>query len=213
MTGWRKNYQDSDPWQSISQSQWIQRPDCKLMTSLRFHLFPKLIFPLALSAAERLKLDRALAERHLSSRLREQTLHLYPYLCANIHTHRQASKHMCVQTQFKRWEVELSLTPTGPAAWECFKLHSLVCSAAYSCLFCMFLSHGCLCCKCVLIRWECAGMFLFSWHECLFWGIPVFGLYTSRVDTLSDTAYQFLNQVAVHQNKCVLLGVYTSLHG
>lgn len=69
-------------------------------------------------AAERPKLDRALAERQLSSRLREQTLHFYPYLRANILTDRQANT--CAQTQFKRWEAELSLTPTGPDAREFF---------------------------------------------------------------------------------------------
>lgn len=57
-------------------------------------LLSKLIFPLALSAAKRQKLDGALAERQLSGRLREQTLHFYPHLCANRHT--QTDKQICV---------------------------------------------------------------------------------------------------------------------
>lgn len=159
------------------------------MSSLRLPLLPKLIFPLALSAAERTKLDRALAERQLSSRLSEQTLHFYPYLWANIHTDRQAN--MCVQTQLKRWEAELSLTPTGCPAGEffLFKLHSLICFAAYSCRLCM-------CCLTAICVKVCAcqvrvfrDVFV-GWHKRLFTGIPVFGLYTSGADALSDITNQ-----------------------
>lgn len=93
----RRRDQDSDQWHPISQSQWKQKPASNWMTSLRWPLLSKLIFPLTLSVGERPWLDRALPERQLPSRLTEQTLHFQAYLCANIHTDRQAntceSKH------------------------------------------------------------------------------------------------------------------------
>lgn len=78
--------------------------DCKLMSFLRLPLLSKLIFPLSLSAAERPELDGALAERQLSSRLREQTLHFYPYLCANTHTQTDRQANTCVGKHYSKGE-------------------------------------------------------------------------------------------------------------
>ena len=183
LTGWRKTSQESDPWKSISQSHWIQRSDFKLMSSLRLPLLPKLIFPLALSAAERPKLDRALGERQLSSRLSEQTLHFYPYLWANIHTDRQANTCVCKhnskgERQSSPWHPQAAL----PENFFQFKLHSLICFAAYSCRLCM-------CCL-TDIRVCLSGE---SVQGCLFTGIPVFGLYSWGADTLSDITNQCFN--------------------
>ena len=81
--------------------------------------FPfKASFPLALRA-EKPRLDGALAQRQLSGRLREQTLHLYPYVCANTHTQTDRQTHVRAN-RIQRWEVERSLTPTSLVALGIF---------------------------------------------------------------------------------------------
>lgn len=168
-------------------------PGCKLMISLRLPLLSEAYF--SISTPRRWKAEnwnRALAERQLSGRLRGQTFRVYSYLWANTHTDRQANT--CVREHNWKGERQRSPpTPTGLAAWEFFNkaeapLPRLLCSLFLTRMH-VFASLPFVS-KCVLTRWECARMFLFRWHACLFWGIPVFGLYTSWVDTHSDSAFQ-----------------------
>lgn len=130
------------------------------MSSLRLPLLPKLIFPLALSAAERPKLDRALAERQLSSRLSKQTLHFYPYLWANIHTDRQANTCVCKHN----WKGERQSSPWHPQAALPENSFYLSSTPSYALQLILVVS-ACVASlpsvlKCVLVRWECLGMFL-----------------------------------------------------
>lgn len=71
-----------------------------------------------------------------------------------------------------------------------FRFHSLVCSAAYSRRLCVHLCQ--LVCSATP---ACVWMFLFRWHECLFWWIPVFALHAVRDDTLGYVIVLFFKLV------------------
>lgn len=133
-------------------SDWIQTPDSKWMRSHGQHLPSELIFPFV-------------PERQLSKQPREQTFHTYEQ------TRRQAGKRACAQTQLKRWEAELFLTPTRILLG--FRFHSLVCTAAYSCHLCVHLCQlvcsarpvcvcGCFCSDDISV---CFGESLFALWE------------------------------------------------
>lgn len=117
------------------------------------------------------------------------------------HTHTDSEANMCSDP-----------TQKVRGSFLSFKLHSLVCFAAYSYLSAYVCPTAMS--ECVCTRWECAGTVLFRWHECLFWGIPVFGLYTSEVDTLisffSETRHIFIKAEGVSEEKLTPNKLYHS---
>lgn len=166
LTGRRMTPQNGDPWQSICQSQRAQRLPCQLMSSLRLPLLSQLIFPSALRAAEKPGLGFSW-ETAVKREQSEQTFH-FLFIPASKHARRQASKHMCAQTQLERWEAQLCPTPTGRLCPENFiiiiikaEFHSLVCSAAYLCQPCVRRLCPCLWRLPALTGWQCVRVFVF----------------------------------------------------
>lgn len=149
-------------------SRWIQTPDSKWMSSLTLPLPPELIFPLVLW------------ETAVKAAERANTWLLF--LRTSKHAHRRAAKRVCAQTRLRRWRALLSLTPTGPLPENFITLSiplpRLLCGL-FTSLVRAFVS------ACVLSQaGVCVWMFLFRWHQCLFWWFPGFAFYTVRDDTL-----------------------------
>lgn len=150
-------------------------------------LLPKLIFPLALSAGERPKLAGALAKRANITLLSIPT---------SKHTQTQTGKqtHACANTIQKVRGRALIDTHRSCLLriFLRFKLHSLICSAAYSCRFCMCLPHCCLCQPVCLVGESVRGCFCSHDMSVCFGESLCLVCTLSGADTLSDIMYSFL---------------------